>query len=181
MIFWACYLLGLVFVQTVNFCLEMSLGTIHLRRPHGRGRGVRLRWTHVDGVGGSSPMWMSTQKIKIRVHWRHPVFFSCKEVGVLYTRISSLDGIKEIFRRYKLVIKIINSSILNKLQSCSRISALGPEGHCTSCFKRVMCISCRPHVDVHKGVGGWLMWTGGSKIRFFCGCHRRMASYSSSS
>jgi len=50
MIFWACYLLGLVFVQTVNFCLEMSLGAIHLRRPHGRGRGVRLRWTHVDGV-----------------------------------------------------------------------------------------------------------------------------------
>jgi len=41
--------------------------------------------------------------------------------------------------------------VLNKLQSCSRISALGPEGHCTSRFKRVMCISCRPHVDVHKG------------------------------
>jgi len=35
-----------------------------------------LRWT------GSSPMWTSTQKIK-RVHWRHPIFFSCKEVGVL--------------------------------------------------------------------------------------------------
>ena len=30
--------------------------------------GVRLRWTHVDGGGGSSPMWTSTHKIKIRVH-----------------------------------------------------------------------------------------------------------------
>jgi len=58
-----------------------------------RGEGVRLRWTHVDGWRGSSPMWTSTQKIKIRVHWRHPLFFSCKEVGVFFTRISSLDGI----------------------------------------------------------------------------------------
>ena len=55
--------------------------------------------------------------------------------------------------------------VLNKLQSYSRISALGPEGHCTSRFKRAMCISCRPHVDVHKGV--WLMWAGGSKSDFF--------------
>ena len=36
----------------------------------------------------------------------------------------------------------------------SQISAIGPEGHCTSHFKRVMCISCRPHVDVHKGSCG---------------------------
>ena len=35
---------------------------------HTEGRGVRLRWTHVDGGRGSSPMWTSTQKIKIRVH-----------------------------------------------------------------------------------------------------------------
>ena len=44
--------------------------------------------------------------------------------------------------------------------------------HCTSRFKRAMCISCRPHVDVHKWEGVWLMWTlvdrgRGSKIRFF--------------
>ena len=57
----------------------------------------------------------------------------------------------EISLRYKLVIKIINSTVVNKLQSYSRISALGPEGHCASRFKRAMCISCRPHVDVHKG------------------------------
>jgi len=43
-------------------------------------RGVRFRWTHVDGE--SSPMWTSTQKIKIRVTWRHAVFFSCKEVSI---------------------------------------------------------------------------------------------------
>ena|SRR6218665_2438322 len=70
-----------------------------------RGRGVRLRWTHVDGGRGSSPMWTSTHKLKIRVHWRHTVFFSCKEVGIFFTRISSLDRKKvEIFLRYKLVI-----------------------------------------------------------------------------
>jgi len=40
---------------------------------------------------GYSPMWVSTQKIKIRVHWRHTVLFSCKEVCVFFTRISSLD------------------------------------------------------------------------------------------
>src|SRR6218665_1791975 len=71
-----------------------------------RGEGVRLRWTSAGGGGrGSSPMWTSTQKIKIRVHRCHTVFFSCKEVGVLFTRISSLDRKQvEIFLRYELVI-----------------------------------------------------------------------------
>src|SRR6218665_2005917 len=45
--------------------------------------------------------------------------------------------------------------------------------HCTSHFKRAMCISCRPLVDVHMGGGGsgpcGRMWTGegGSKTGFF--------------
>ena len=83
----------------------------------------------------------------------------------------------ENFRRYKLVgysslIKITNSTVLNKLQSDSRISALGPQGHCrprpTSRFKSV-CVSCRPHVD-HKGEGVWLMWTeeGVKNLIFVC-------------
>ena len=81
----------------------------------------------------------------------------------------------EISRRYKLVIKITNSIgiVLNKLLSYSRISALGPEGHCISRFKRAVCISCRPHVDVHKGWRGsdpcGRMWTegrGGQKRDF---------------
>ena len=60
------------------------------------------------------------------------------------------------------------------------MSALGPEGHCTSRFKRAMCISCRPHVDVHKGEESGScgrMWTGRgeSKIRFFRGRHKWMA------
>src|SRR6218665_2067663 len=38
-----------------------------------------------------SSIWTSTQKI--RAHIRHPVF-SCKEVGISFTRISSLNGIK---------------------------------------------------------------------------------------
>jgi len=68
--------------------VDVVFGAIHLWLPHGEGRG--------SGSGGcmwSSPLWTSTQKIKIRVCWRHPVFFSCKEVGVFFTRISSLDGI----------------------------------------------------------------------------------------
>src|SRR6218665_1399582 len=65
---------------------------------------------------------------------------------------------------------------LNKLQSYSRISALGPVGHCTSRFKRAVYISCRPRVDVHMGGGGVRpMWTGGSKTGFFCGRHKWMA------
>ena len=83
--------------------------------------------------GGQAPMWTSTQKFKIRVH-----------------RLSSSHAKKLASflpqSRYKLVIKITNSTtVLNKLQSYSRISALGPVGHCTSHFKRadfMSCISC---------------------------------------
>src|SRR6218665_2437234 len=50
------------------------------------------------------------------------------------------------------------------------ISAVGPEGHCTSHFKRVM---CRFHVDVHKGEGSGscgrkltgLIWTWGGGFK----------------
>src|SRR6218665_3860406 len=59
-----------------------------------------------------------------------------------------------VFGRNKLLIVQ-----LNKLQSYSRISALGLEGHCTSRFKRAVCISCRPRVDVHMGEGVRPMWT----------------------
>src|SRR6218665_2551724 len=42
---------------------------------------------------------------------------------------------------------------LNKLESytCSRISSLGPVGHCTSHFKRAVFIFCRRGVEVQKG------------------------------
>jgi len=61
----------------------------------------------------------------------------------------------DIFHQYKLVIYITISTVLNKLQSYySPISALVLEGHCASCFKRVMCISCRWHVDVYKSGEG---------------------------
>src|SRR6218665_2672468 len=48
----------------------MSPASISLKGPsiydvHTEGEGVRLRWTHVGGGGGSSAMWTSTQKIKI--------------------------------------------------------------------------------------------------------------------
>src|SRR6218665_3239715 len=84
----------------------------------------------------------------------------------------------EFFRRYKFVIKITNSTVLNNLQSYNRISALGPEGHCTSRIKRAMCISCRPCVDVHKGVGGLAhVDRGRGKSPDFCGRHKWMAPY----
>src|SRR6218665_3845222 len=69
---------------------------------------------------------------------------------------------------------------LNKLESYSRISALGPVGHCTSRFKRAVCISCRLRVDVHKGEEGPAHVDAcgqgeGVKNLIFCGCHKWMA------
>jgi len=57
----------------------------------------------VDACGrgkGVSAVWTFTQKIRA-----HPVF-SCKEVGVFLTRISSWDWNKnvEIFRQYKPLV-----------------------------------------------------------------------------
>jgi len=80
-----------------------GLGPIHLWRSHGEGRGSGGRMWTGEGVHRSSPMWTSTQKIKIRVHWCHTVFFSCKKVGIFFTKISSLDRKKvEIFLWFKL-------------------------------------------------------------------------------
>ena len=66
----------LYFSHSPHYAVNLLLDAIHLWRPHGEGH------AQVDACGrgrGSSPMWTSTQKIKIRIHWRHPVFFSCKE------------------------------------------------------------------------------------------------------
>jgi len=59
---------------------------IHIEREGGQAQ--------VDADGwGESLLNLDIQKIK--AHWRPSVFFfSCKEVGVFCTRISSLDGIK---------------------------------------------------------------------------------------
>ena len=75
----------------------------------------------------------------------------------------------EIVWRYEVVIKTINSTVLNKLQSYSLIAALGLEGHCTSRFTRAMCISYRPHRDVHTGEEGLahVDRERRGKIRFF--------------
>src|SRR6218665_2766817 len=80
--------LNVCHLPAVAICSDELLCALVLLRGHPfmtstrRGEGVRLRWTHVDGGRGSSPMWTSTQKIKIRVHRRHTVFFSCKVCDV---------------------------------------------------------------------------------------------------
>jgi len=71
-------------------------------------------------------------------------------------------------------------TVLNKLhvQSYSRISVLGPEGHCTNRFKRAVWISCRPRVDVHKGEGGLAhVDRGGGQKPDFYGRHKWMTPY----
>ena len=68
-------------------------GAIHLWRPHG---GKRCQ-AQVDACGRGEE---GKRQVDIlshphrKLHWRHPIFSSCKEVGVYWTRISSLDGIK---------------------------------------------------------------------------------------
>ena len=107
-------------------------------------------WT---GEGGQAPCGRPHRKLEstdVILSSSH-----AKKLASFFYQNFVFHGIKvEIFRRYKFVIKIINSTVLNKLQSYSRISALGPVGHCTSHFKRAVCISCRPSVDVHKGGSG---------------------------
>jgi len=63
-------------------------------------QGVRLRWTHVGGVGEVSFTWTSTLENVIRAYWHHPVFLSCNEVGVFCTRILSLSKRKSTRGHY---------------------------------------------------------------------------------
>jgi len=99
---------------------------------------------------------------------------------------------KELFKLTRLILPIIAQiMLLSGIQLShitgssldTAINSLGPEGHCTSRFKRSMCISCQPHVDVHKWEGRVrLMWTHvyrgmEVKILIFCGRHKWMAPY----
>src|SRR6218665_2307813 len=66
---------------------------------------VRLRCTHVDG-GGVRSMWMSTQKIQIRVQCHHPVFFSGKSWRLFYQNFIFVRNKKGKF--LAILINIIN-------------------------------------------------------------------------
>ena len=70
-----------------------------------REKGVRLRWTHVDGGGrGSSPCGRPHRKLKLE-STDFILSSSHAKKGVFFTRISSLDRKNvDIFLRYKLVI-----------------------------------------------------------------------------
>src|SRR6218665_559806 len=74
-----------------------------------------------------------------------PTFFT--EANSIFTK-ACLTSLK-IYRGSRL--GCLNGSY--GAESYSLISAFLPKYHCTSRFKRAMCISCRPHVDVHKGRG----------------------------
>ena len=79
------------------------LEVIHLWRPHGGGRGVRLRWTHVDG----GPVLCGRPHRKLILESTGVILSShhAKKLASFFTKISSLDRkIVEIFLRYKLVI-----------------------------------------------------------------------------
>src|SRR6218665_3589220 len=83
----------------------------------------------------------------------------------------------------KLFLLIVQFTI-NYNDYYSRISALCPEGDCITCFKRVVCISCRPHdlrmwTFTRERGGVDLMWTHVNrgkepKTRFPCGRHKWM-------
>src|SRR6218665_4208833 len=85
----------------------------------------------------------------------------------LFTGILSLDGIKSgNFSRYKL--GPTNITVLNKLRSCSRISALGSKVIVHVAYLAVSRERCVFHVDwrlhvefvdVHEERGFRLMWT----------------------
>src|SRR6218665_3343179 len=154
-----------------------SIYDVHTEGGRGSGSDGRM-WT---GEGGPAPCGCPHRKLKLES--TDVILFSshAKKLASFFIRISSFNKKKvEIFLRYKLVIQITKYS-LNKLESYSRISALGPVGHCTSHFKRAVCISCRPCVDIHKGGGVRPMWThvdrGGQKPDFFCGRHKWMTPY----
>ena len=83
----------IIFITIIIFIL-FHLIILHLINTSSSGGGVKPGGRMWTGERGPSPMWTSKQIIKIRVHRRQPVFFSFKEVGVFFTRISSLDGIK---------------------------------------------------------------------------------------
>jgi len=75
-----CYIVCDTVISSVKFIdASTTQARGHPFMTSTRRGGARLRWTHADGVGVSS-MWTSIQKI--RAHWRHPVFFSCKEVSI---------------------------------------------------------------------------------------------------
>ena len=120
-------------------------------------RGFRLKWTHVDGGRGQSPCGRPHRNLKLESTDVILSSFHARKLASFYQNFVFGRKEVEIFRRYKLVIKIINSTVLNKLQSYSRISALGPE----ESDVYFMSIACgRPqggggphHVDRGKGRG----------------------------
>src|SRR6218665_270366 len=101
------------------------------------------------GGGGPSPTWTSTQKIKIKSPLTSYCLLLMQRSWRLFYQ-NFVFGEKKSVNFSAIEISDIKYS-LNKLESYSRISALGPVGHCSSHFKRAVCISCRPRVDVHKG------------------------------
>jgi len=64
-------------------------------------KGPSIYDVHTEGEGGQAQVDACGRgegdktsvdvKQRIRAHWHHLVFFSCKEVGVFWTRVSSWD------------------------------------------------------------------------------------------
>ena len=66
-----------------------SIFDVHMEEGEGQAQ--------VDACGRGGELgatWTSTQKI--RAHWRHPVFFSCKDVGFFGQEFRLWTGMKSI-------------------------------------------------------------------------------------
>src|SRR6218665_1623307 len=84
-------------------------------------------------------------------------------------------------QKLKARSKLLIVYSLNKLELYSRISALGPVGHCTVAISRERCVFHVDRVHVWTSTGGsgpcGRMWTEGRGFKnvIFCGRHKWMA------
>src|SRR6218665_160118 len=104
-----------------QFCCSTKGPSIHDVHTKGEGGQAQVDACGLEGRGNQAPCGRPHRKLKLEstdavgkfyhfgcqtpclcivssnyknVLGKHPVFFSCKEVGVFFTRISSLGGIK---------------------------------------------------------------------------------------
>ena len=137
------------------------------------GEGVRLSGRMCTGDGGQASCGRPHRILKLESTDVILSSSNAKKLVSFYQNFVFGQNKVDIFRWYKLLIKIINSTVLNKSQSCSFRS-----GHCTCSLLAVSWERCVFHV-VHKGEVGLAHVDAcgqgrGVKNRIFCGRHKWM-------